>query len=137
MVSFIISFSSFSFQVIPLLVIMGTATTGATAFLIRQATKNPEAWYATLIFFIRNWSIEHFPRFRLMLDVMYGLQQLYFSIITVFFFFLTAGTRKTTPILGLISNQMNKWRWTSRILTVYFYFSGNVGKKYYHKIYLL
>ena len=61
MVSFIISFSSFSFQVIPLLVIMGTATTGATAFLIRQATKNPEAWYATLIFFIRNWSIEHFP----------------------------------------------------------------------------
>ena len=51
MVSFIISFSSFSFQVIPLLVIMGTATTGATAFLIRQATKNPEAWYATLIFF--------------------------------------------------------------------------------------
>lgn len=43
MVSFIISFSSFSFQVIPLLVIMGTATTGATAFLIRQATKNPEA----------------------------------------------------------------------------------------------
>lgn len=87
MVSFIISFSSFYFQVIPLLVIMGTATTGATAFLIRQATKNPEAWYATLIFFIRNWSIEHFPRFRLTLDVMYGLQQLYFSIITVFFLF--------------------------------------------------
>lgn len=30
-------------EVIPLLVIIGTAATGATAFLIRQATKNPDA----------------------------------------------------------------------------------------------
>jgi len=32
-------------ELVPLFVIIGTGCAGAAVFTIRQATKNPEAWY--------------------------------------------------------------------------------------------
>ena len=40
----------FPFQIAPLIVIVSTASLGAIAFGIRQATKNPEAWYVNSVF---------------------------------------------------------------------------------------
>lgn len=40
-----ILFDPFPLQLAPLFVIIGTGCVGAVAFTIRQATKNPEAWY--------------------------------------------------------------------------------------------
>ena len=43
-----ILFDPLPFQLAPLFVIIGTGCVGAAAFTIRQATKNPEAWYVGL-----------------------------------------------------------------------------------------
>lgn len=40
----------FPFQIAPLIVIVCTASVGAIAFGVRQATKNPEAWYVITVF---------------------------------------------------------------------------------------
>ena len=40
----------FPFQIAPLIVIVSTASLGAIAFGIRQATRNPEAWYVSTVF---------------------------------------------------------------------------------------
>lgn len=37
----------FSFQIAPLIVIVGGASLGAIAFGVRQAMRNPEAWYVS------------------------------------------------------------------------------------------
>ena len=37
----------FPFQIAPLIVIVGGASLGAIAFGVRQATRNPEAWYVS------------------------------------------------------------------------------------------
>lgn len=44
-----ISFQFISFQIAPLIVIVSTASIGAIAFGVRQATKNPEAWYVSTV----------------------------------------------------------------------------------------
>lgn len=42
----------FLFQIAPLIVIVSVASLGAIGFGIRQATKNPEAWYVSTVFIL-------------------------------------------------------------------------------------
>ena len=58
----------FPFQIAPLIVIVSTASLGAIAFGIRQATKNPEAWYVSTVFikpeknvFVENTILKFWP----------------------------------------------------------------------------